>query len=774
MLRNYFVIAFRNFGRNRIFSLIHVLGLSIGLSASVVIFLITKYEFSFDHFEPGRDRLYRIVLDRQFNGQSGHSAAVPAPLAPAVQNEVTGVENVVPVMQFEGDAAIDVSIPYGNGQTPASFTRQPEIIWTNEDYFDIIPFAWIAGSASSMKAPFSTVLTESRARQYFPDIPLNSIMGKEIMYGKNLHTYVTGIVKDLDEHTDFTAVEFISYATIAQTDYQQDWMMDDWYGWTDYSKAYVRLSPANDHESAERQITDLITKYHSEINRDPKNTLTARLQPLEDIHFNIDYQGFGQRTAHKSTLYGLLAIAGFLLLLGSVNFINLSTAQASRRAREIGVRKTVGSYRKQIVMQFLIETLCMTTIAIIVSIIITPFLFRVFADYIPARLVFDLLTDWATFAFLLALTLLVSALSGFYPAIVLSAIRPALILRNRIAEGGGTRTIRLRKVLIVSQFMIAQFFVVAAFVVSRQIGFSIHQDLGYRKDAIINFELPPDTVADHRDMLVNQINAIAGVDMVSTGFVAPAVSRAAFHKIFYRNNEREVDIPVQVRSGDANYIRLYNIQVVAGRNVTDGKDVNEAVINEAYAKALGFEDPARVVGEELVTPSGATIPVVGVMKDFYQSSTRTAIAPLVFKAGTGDFFHVALHSKQKGSGQWKSTIEQIDNEFHKIYPGRSIQFQLLRRQYCQLLQRRAAYSQNAELGHGPFHTDQLYGFAGIGYVHLRITKKRDRHPENTGCFRIHHCFYPVARVCSTGHYRLCALDTRCMVRGKQMAGIISV
>ena len=347
MFKNYIITGIRNVWRNKVFSIINVLGLSIGISSALIIFLIACYEFGYDQFEPGKERIYRVVLDAKFSGNEVHSAAVPAPLSSAIQTEVTGVEETVPVMQFQGDASAKVSIVKKGADKPVVFKKQPAIVFTNPGYFYLLPFKWLAGSPkSSLQNPLNVVLTESRAKQYFPSLQTSDIIGKQINYNDDFTATVSGIVKDLDEHTSFTAVEFISFATIVKTHLQDQFMMNVWNDWMAYSQLYVKLSKGSNTAQIETQFKTLLNKYNKDANKDAANTMSFLLQPLSDVHFNSLYSGVGQRIAHKPTLYGLFAIAAFLLLLGCINFINLTTANASQRAKEIGIRKTMGSSRK--------------------------------------------------------------------------------------------------------------------------------------------------------------------------------------------------------------------------------------------------------------------------------------------------------------------------------------------------------------------------------------------------------------------------------------------
>ncbi len=674
MLRNYFVTAFRSFWRNKAFTAINVLGLSIGISAALVIFLIVYYEFSYDAFEQNRERIYRVVLDAKFNGNEGHSAAVPAPLSNAIEHEVTGVNLTVPIMQFQGDATAKVSIRRKDESSPAVFKKQLDIVFTNQQYFSLLPYQWVAGSPrQSLQQPFSVVLNESRAKLYFPSLSANEIIGRQINYNDDITATITGIVKDLNETTTFNAVEFISYSTIAQTHLQDQFMMNVWNDWMAYSQLYIKLAHGTSAVKTESLLKALLNKYNKDANKDEANTMSFHLQPLSDVHFNSLYAGFGERLVSKSTLYSLLAIAGFLLLLGCINFINLTTANAAQRAKEIGIRKTMGSSRKQLIIQFLGETFLLTALAAIVSFCLTPFLLKLFTEFIPQGVQFAPFHQPYIFLFIALLISVVSFLSGLYPALILSGYQPVMVLKAQsYINPKETRHAWIRKTLTVSQFVIAQFFVIATFMVSKQINYSLNSDLGFNKDGIITFNLPRDTVASHRQQLLNTINAIPEVEVASTGFFSPADEGAAFTNISYAPKP-EVKDPVQIRWGDPNYLNVYKIKLLAGRNVGPSDSMKEFIINNKYAKLLGFQHPEDAIGK-LLNFNNKQIPIVGVMQDFHDQSMRAPIKAVVFGGNNGDFFHIRFKPNPPGRNNWQHAINTIQKAYKQIYPEEDFEY----------------------------------------------------------------------------------------------------
>ena len=367
------------------------------------------------------------------------------------------------------------------------------------------------------------------------------------------------------------------------------------------------------------------------------------------------------------------------MLLGCINFINLTTAQATQRAKEIGIRKTMGSSKRQLIFQFLSETFFITIIATIISVILTPLLLKMFEDFIPQGLHFDLLHQPSLILFLLLLTIAVSFLSGLYPALILSGYKPVLVLKNQAFTGSAqTRNAWVRKTLTVSQFVIAQFFVIATVMVSKQINYSLNADMGFNKDAIINFDMPRDTVAAHGKQLLNEIKSIPGIAIASTGFFAPADEGVAFTNLIFNNGKEEIkpNVNVQIRWGNPEYINVYQIKLAAGRNVQQSDTIKEFLVNESYAHAIGFQHPEDALNKYLQW-NGKNIPIVGVMKDFHDQSMHSLISPVVFGGGNGSTFHIKLKPNNADGTLWKNTIAEIQKAYKQMYPGEDFNYKFL-------------------------------------------------------------------------------------------------
>jgi putative ABC transport system permease protein len=671
MFKNFFTVALRNFQRNQIFSLINIAGLAIGISASLVIYLIVQHEFNFDKFHKDGDRIYRVVTNMHFPDQDFKNSGSPGPLPAAMRNEIPGIERSA---AFWNSSPMKVSIT-DNNEKENIFRKQSNIIYADEEYFRFFRYQWLAGSPDNLlNGVGEVVLTESRAKVYFPFLDITHAIGQTIVYNDSVKATVKGIVKDINEITDFTFKEFISLATFSdQLKNNNGW--SEWGSVSSASQFFIKLRKDIDPKKINLALAELRKKHTK------KSDYLATdhfLQPLRDIHFNADFDAFDRRQTHKPTLYGLLAVAVFLLLLGCINFINLTTAQAAQRAKEIGIRKTMGSSRSHLIIQFLCETILLTLLAAIVSVVLAPSLLKLFADYIPDGLQFDLFRQPHLIVFILLLVLMVGLLSGFYPALVLSGYKPVLVLKNiAYANSALTRRVWIRKTLTVSQFVIAQFFIIATMVVAKQIRFTLNKDMGFKKDAIINFSVPYNYQnQDTRQFVLQEkLKAIPGIQQLSLAGPPPASEGYNITTMEFDNGKKLIKTSVEDKRADTGYFNLYKLKLLAGRNLQQSDTLREYVINETYAKFLGYYNPADIIGR-VIDRGSNKIPVVGVMADINTKSLHKAIQPLVFscQAKNHNTFHVSLPAKGGNTDAWKTTIAAIGKAWKEIYPEEEFRY----------------------------------------------------------------------------------------------------
>jgi len=672
MIKNYIKTAFRSFWKRKVFTLINIVGLSIGISASLVIYLIVHYDFTFDKFHKDSDRIYRVVSDYKFQGNVNHSYGVTAPMAAGIKNNVTGVELIAPLFTLNPDVTV-----LAKHNEPVKFKGQDHITLADQNYFKIIQYKWLAGSSTTaLNDPYHVVLTSERAKVYFPSLTYDQMLGKTVTYD-TLKTTVMGIVETIKENTDFSCHDFISFSSAQpKTRLGKDVQLYNWGNTNSASEVFIKLYPGVSAAEIQTQVNAMYKKNHPQSADALKNgsSQTYTVQPLSDIHFDQTYGTFDfSGPASKPRSYMLLAIAGFLLLLGCINFINLTTAQATLRAKEIGIRKTLGSNRKQLIVQFLSETFLITLFAVVISIGLAPLILKLFADFVAPGVKADYIHQPDIFLFLFVLTVVVGILSGFYPALMLSGYKPVLVLKNQAQSGSSrTRNAWLRKSLTVSQFVIALFFIMATMLVSKQVYYALHKDLGFKKDAIIFAETPYKTRKAATNMVMaNKLRSLPGVAMVSVGFEPPSSDGTNTTNFVYKDGKKDITTPVELKFCDENYIPLYHIRILAGRNITARDTGSGFVINEKYARILGFTNPNDAIGKVFAS-NGKNLRIVGVVADFYTHSLQSPISPVaILAAGKDNFYngviHIALKPETAGGGEWQKTMAAMGKIWKEMY-----------------------------------------------------------------------------------------------------------
>ncbi|GAB3926750.1 ABC transporter permease [Mucilaginibacter myungsuensis] len=677
--------------RQKLFTLINVIGLSIGISASIVIGLIVYHDLTFDKFHKDVDRIYRVVTNFSFDGRLSYNPGVSGALPAAVKSEVTGLEGIATTYRI---LLPDVFVTRGN-EKPVKFKEQRGVVLADEGYFKLFEYKWLSGSAkTALHEPNQVVITSKQADIYFPGTAYADMIGKTIIYD-SIKTSVSGVVENFKENSDLTFHDFISYNThLTNAELNQDLRLNNWGGTSVKEQFFVKLSPRSRPEQIESQLNTILVRNRPEaLNKERKQQFA--LQSFNDIHFNDRYLSIDTADRHgsKPVLYGLLSIAAFLLVLACINFINLNTAQASQRAKEIGIRKTMGSSRRQVIFQFLSETFVVTLLAVVISVGLCPFVLQLFDGLIPQGISISSLTQAPIIVFLIALTVVVSLLSGFYPALILSAYKPVAVFKDQSRSNTGkTRSGALRRVLTVSQFVIAQFFIMATILVSKQIWYATHKDLGFKKDAVVTITSPfRHRTAQQNALLAQKFRSLPQVEIVSMGHDAPSSENTSSTEATFNNGKKELKTEVSMKIGDENYINLYHIKLLAGRNLQPA-DTNHAVlVNQTYARMMGFQDLNGVVGQHIDNFNGdQRMKIVGVVGDFQQESMRSSLTPLVILHTTdvnwNATFHIALKPQTAGGDEWQRAFTNLEGAWKQVYPGHDFEYEFVDRSIANLYQ----------------------------------------------------------------------------------------
>ena len=412
MFKHYLTIARRNMARQKLFTVLNVLGLALGICACIVIYQVSHYELSFDRFHPDKERIYQVMGDvTEKTGEISHFARLPFPLPGLARTGLSGFAAVAGWMPYNAQIRVtggDNTIKHFDSRVVGHY---PSTAFVEPQYFDVFKYDWLAGNAATaLNAPNAVVLGEKRARQYFGRGSIDAMIGRQVIYDDSLVCTVSGVVRDWEENTDLGFTDLISFSTIAHSFLQNTIDAVSW-GVSDPSPmVFAKLSQGANARQMDAAMAALVqTHAGSQIK------LKLWLEPLSDIHFNADVIENPTRTAHLPTLYSLMGIAGFILLLAVVNFINLSTAQTIRRAKEVGVRKVLGSSKSSLLAQFLTETWALTFLALLLAICLVKPVLVLFRSFIPNGVSFRPLEP-SMLGFFLAISFVTTLLAGLYPA----------------------------------------------------------------------------------------------------------------------------------------------------------------------------------------------------------------------------------------------------------------------------------------------------------------------------------------------------------------------
>ena len=443
----------------------------------------------------------------------------------------------------------------------------------------------------------------------------------------------------------------------------------------------IQVAPNTDIAALQNDISDLAQERYSQDNDDATWKCSYFLQTLHDTHFNTELGTIdGDRApAHFPTLQGLILVAILLLIIAAINYINLETAQAIRRSKEVGVRKVLGSSRRGLVLQFLGETLVVTLVSVIVSLQLAGLGIHYFREFIPAEVGLQFTDPWVM-GFLSVFTILVTVLAGFYPAFVLSSFRPVRALKDQVTSlREGLRNTNLRRALIVFQFMISIGLIFGTFVIGQQINYMMQKDMGFDENAVVYFFTPWRSSADKRLVLEQKIKQLPQVLDLSMSSQTPAGNNTRSTVVKYKKGEETLINNVYLKTGDTSYVNFYGLELIAGRNILPSDSIKELVINETYLNLLGFSDPDEAIGESLIYNDDVILPIVGVVRDFHIQSMHHAIPPTIIGNEKAEFhcFNLRLHNSDQTGANLKQTIDQIGQFWAELYPKETFKHHFL-------------------------------------------------------------------------------------------------
>lgn len=655
MFRNYWKTSLRNLWRNKAYAIINMLGLAVGLAACMLIFLVVRFETSFDTFHPQKDRIYRVCTEFHTEDGVHYSKGVAFPVAPALRLDYPQVKQVASVLRKAGQ----VSVEEANGRYKK--LKEDHFYFVDPSFFDIFQFEFVSGSAnSSLKNPNDAVLTQETAEKYFGN--WKDAIGKIFTYDNNNTNFtVTGILKNPPPNTDFPFSVVVPYSGIQNTNSAAN--LNDWVSTFGDATTFIVLPSNFSVGSFNKELASFAKKHKpAEYAKD-----SYVLQPLKEMHFDDRFGNYRGHTFSHGLVDALSLVGIFLLVIGCANFINLATAQAVNRSKEVGVRKVLGSSRMQLAIQFLNETAMITFMALLLAVVIAVAALPALNKLLETEMSLNVMANPLLIFYVLIIGLLTTFLSGLYPAIVLSGFSPITVLKNKFTTKI-TGRISLRRALVVFQFGIAHVLIIGMLIVVSQMDFFRNASLGFEKEAILNVGLPNDSVSMAKQSFVrNTLLANPNITNVSFSFNSPSSEGNWTSDFKFNGSTKETSFNPNLKWADSNYFSLYNLQFVAGRPYSASDTAREFIVNETLLRKLGINNPKDALGKELNFWDGSIVgKIVGVIKDFNAYSLKQPVAPVVLS--TWKAVYVTANIKIK-PGSEKTVLPFIEKTWTSNFPN---------------------------------------------------------------------------------------------------------
>jgi putative ABC transport system permease protein len=668
MLRNYIITALRNLYKNKGFSFINILGLTIGLASFMLIGLYVFHELSFDRFHSRNERIYRVVENLRTENEMLFQSTSSPPMGPTLLKDFPEVENYV---RFTGDSRL---VKKGN----LAFYEE-DCLLADSTIFDIFSFKLLKGDPrTALTDPQTVVVTETAARKYFGD---QDVLGQTLDMGGEQFK-ITGVVEDVPENSHFRFDFLLSFSTWSSRNKQYE--MSAWF-WNGFH-TYILLREGASIDQLRAKMKGFIDKniekggmYYEEL----------PLQSLTSIYLEKPRSWENGKRGSVNNLYILSVIALFTLLIASFNYINLATARASRRLKEVGLRKVLGAQRRMLISQFLGESILVTLMATLLAFGFAVMMLPSFNDLVESRLSFSVIPTEYLWGGLVGLSVVLGIFSGLYPSLMISGFQPLQIFRPA-ARGMMSHTV-FRKVLVSAQFMISIGLVAGTLLVFDQLSLVKNLDLGFVKDAtlVMNFNYQNE-VREHYESVKNELKKVNGVAAVSVSSTVPGESTTNLYGEIELQDGKMSPTNINTNFIDHDYLPAFGIEMIAGRNFSrdfPADDTTAFIVNETAMKDFGWSLESAI-GKK-VNHNGRRGTIIGVTKDFHYRSLHHHIEPLLFAINHWGFSKVAVRIE---SGNIPLVVQQIEEKWKAAAPGLPFRYSFLDQDYDKL------YKADAQLG----------------------------------------------------------------------------
>jgi len=671
MIKSYLRVAFRNLKNYKAYTFINIIGLSVGIASVIAIMLFVRDELSYDRYNKYADRIYRPTFSATFNGRETKSALSPAPTGPAVYHDLPEVAAYAR-LHYEGSCVVRY-----DGKT---FVEQ-KFLWGDSTLFDVFTLPFVAGNPKTALAqPNTMVITESTAHKYFGnENPIGKILNKD----KNTDYIVTGVIKDVPSNSHFHP-DFIGSLTTETDSRDPNWLSNNYY-------TYFLLKKGADPEDFRLKLDQelvahagpqlrAVTGVSLEQFLAAGNRVGFVVQPLTSIHLNSDLQYELEQNGNISRVYIFSAIAIAILLIACINFINLATARSEKRAKEVGIRKTLGSPRSHLVGQFMAESVLMSGIAVLLAVGIVELLLPLFNDVADKKLSLGILSDPWSVPFLVGLVIIVGITAGSYPAFYLSSFHPIDALKSEKKRGG--RKSFMRNGLVVFQFAISIALFIGTLVIYDQLKYVQTRDLGFDKEEIVFISRTED-LSHEMQSFIHELKEDKDIISVSNSSAVPG-RQWGDSGFWLEGTGADKLVDLQTMTSDLDFAKTYKLEMAQGRffSKEHPSDTDAVVVNEEVARAFGVKD---IVGKYLILPMGndgskkaetRRLEVVGVVKNFNYHSLHESVRPLVIglmpNTRAGSFVTVRL-----APGNHLNTISFVEKVWKKYAGNEEFNFNFL-------------------------------------------------------------------------------------------------
>ncbi len=670
MIRNYIKIALRNLFKNKLYSFINIFGLAIGLTCFLLISLYVLDELSYDRHFKDADRIYRINSDIKFGGAEQKMAVSSDPFGATLKKDYAA--EVEQYVRFYANNSRRF-IKKGN-----EFLVENDCLHADSTLFDVFSLNIIEGNAkTALTEPNTLIINQTTARKYFGN---NSALGKTLTVGvrESVEYKITGVYEDMPVNSHFQANLIFSFKNI--TDYKfGSFLNHNFY-------TYIKLREGVDYKQFEKKFDAVVDKYvlpQAKVFMDIKsmddfrktgNYLQYSLTPLLDIHLKSDRQYELGVNSDIQYVYIFSVVALFLLLIACINFMNLSTARSANRAKEVGIRKVMGTQRSSLIMQFMSESVLTSYLAFVLSLVFTILLIPYFNEIAGKQFSFKSLFQIQYLPFLLILPLIVGVLAGYYPSFFLSSFRPIEVLKSKI--NANFKRSNFRNALVTFQFVTSLVLVISTFIIYKQLNYIQNKNLGFSKDRVV-VVTGTSSLRDNNNVFKEEIKKIAGVKNATFAGYLPVANSSRSDNTFSTEAVMTAKNAVNMQTWDIDedYIPTLNMEVLKGRNFSKAfsTDSSAIIINEQAAKLIGFDEP---IGKKLYIsdgkPNDATaLTIVGVVKNFHYESMRETVGPLCFRYGRSAWvtaFKINTDEPQtlikQMEAKWKALAPEMPFNYH--------------------------------------------------------------------------------------------------------------